>query len=776
MSQMSNEELVLLLMATFADEAREQLQAINDKLLLLEKAEDAEERGNLLTEIFREAHSLKGAARAVDLDDVESVAHRLESIFGKVQNGELAPDAVLFDLVYKGLDVIASIIEAAATGADAGVDVTALNADLDAFEGGTAPEVAAVSQTDAPAESAPAAEPASAAAAKPTAPKAAAASGIPKAPQCAEETVRVATSKLDGLMAQVGELLAARIGAEQRLAEVRGLAERVEELQMTWGKARPQIRKLLAEGTNGPAKLSIPAGVSRESSTAAFLEETDERLAAVRVSLADLRQKVDSDSRRMGQVTGDLQDSVRRTRMLPVSTVFDTFPRMVRDLARDLGKQVRLTIKGGDTEVDRSVLEQLKSPLTHMIRNCADHGLESTAEREAAGKSAEGAIWLRVSQRGANLEIEIEDDGKGIDPERIRASAVKKGLLAREAADALTEREALWLIFRPGFSTNTTVTDVSGRGVGMDVVREAVERTHGMIDVDSRVGQGTRFNISLPLSVATTRCLMVEVGGQAFALPIGGIDRIVRLTAGDIGQTEGREAIRVDGRPMALARLGDVISLPASSRAAGAAQPAIVLGSGERRVAFMVDGLIGAQEIAIKQLPRPLKRVRHIAGATIVGSGDIVAILNIADLLRSVGRGGASAVMAAVSAPTSQDDEKTILVADDSLTIRTLNKNILQAAGYTVTVAADGLEAWNMIQGQGCDLVVSDWEMPKLDGCQLARKVRGDDRYKDLPFILVTSLDSKESRERGIAAGADAYIVKGGFDQDKLLETVGRLI
>jgi two-component system chemotaxis sensor kinase CheA len=412
-----------------------------------------------------------------------------------------------------------------------------------------------------------------------------------------------------------------------------------------------------------------------------------------------------------------------------------------------------------------------------MIRNCADHGLEPPAAREAAGKPAEGTITLRASQRGANLEIEIEDDGAGIDPERVRAGAVKKGLLTAEAAEAFNEREALWLIVRPGLSTNATVTDVSGRGVGMDVVREAVERMHGMIDVQSRLGQDTRFSISLPLSVATTRCLLVEAGGQAFALPISGIDRIVRLGAGDIGLTEGREAIRVDGRPMALARLADVLGIAGGGpKGTASAQPAIVLGAGERRVAFMVDGLIGAQEIAIKQLPRPLVRVRHIAGATIVGTGDVVAILNVADLLRSVGRGGASAALATSTTATSREADKTILVADDSMTIRTLNKNILQAAGYQVKVAADGQEAWNMIEGQGCDLVVSDWEMPKLDGCQLAEKVRGDDRFKDLPFILVTSLDSKEHRERGIAAGADAYIVKGGFDQDKLLETVSRLI
>jgi two-component system, chemotaxis family, sensor kinase CheA len=502
----------------------------------------------------------------------------------------------------------------------------------------------------------------------------------------------------------------------------------------------------------------------------------------VKGGLAELRRKFEADSRRMAQVTTDLQDDVRRTRMLPVSTIFDTFPRMVRDVTRELSKEVELTIEGGDTEVDKQVLEQLRSPLTHMVRNCVDHGMEDPDAREAAGKSREGTVVLSACQRAADLVIEVVDDGAGIDVEKVKAKAVEKGLLTQDGADGMSEREALWLIFRSGFSTKQEVTDLSGRGVGMDVVREHIERLHGMIDVESTLGEGTKFTLSVPLSVATTRCLLVEAGGQTFGIPITNVERIVRLTPADIGHTEGREAIRIDERPMALLRLADVLGIPAAARG-GDNQPAIILGSADRRAAFLVDGLLGAQEIATKALPKPLVRVKHIAGATIVGTGEIVPILNVLDLLRASASAPPAAVASSqlpVAGPQSEKPapagKQSILVVDDSVTIRTFEKALLEAAGYDVTAAADGLEAWNLVQREAPDLIVSDVEMPNMTGFELTEKVRRDQRLKAMPLVLVTTLSSDEDRKRGLEAGADAYVIKGSAEQDQLLDTVRRLI
>jgi two-component system, chemotaxis family, sensor kinase CheA len=776
---MSNDELQQLLLATFADQAKEQLQTINERLLSLEEAEGAE-KGPLLEEIFREAHSLKGASRAVDLGRVEAVAHRLESLFSVIQKGELEADAEVFDLAYKALDALTALVEEGLAGTPAEVDLDGLcDALVAAAEGGAAPAPTAEEpKADEPAAAAPDTQHATPDTPAKPKPK-------PKTKKTEErdETVRVATSKLDALMAQVGELLAARIGAEHRMAEVKTLFESLLEIEESWRKTRPaRTLELALEGDE--------SALAEARHLVEFLARSDEKMRDVKSGLGELRRKFEGDSRRMAQVTTDLQDDVRRTRMLPVSTIFDTFPRMVRDMTRELSKEVKLTIEGGETEVDKQVLEQLRSPLTHMVRNSVDHGMEMPDAREAAGKAREGKVVLRAFQRAADLVIEVVDDGAGIDVEKVKAKAVEKGLITAETADAMPEREALWLIFRSGFSTKQEVTDLSGRGVGMDVVREHIERLHGMIDVESSLGEGSKFTLSVPLSVATTRCLLVEAGGETFGIPIAGVERIVRLSAEDIGHTEGHEAIRIDERPMALLRLGDVLGIPSEVTEA-TNQPAIILGSADRRAAFLVDGLLGAQEIATKTLPKPLIRVRHIAAATIVGTGEVVPILNVLDLLRA----SAKRPQSTVHSPQKQSNKRpvdrrpsavvkhaepaskqSILVVDDSVTIRTFEKALLEAAGYDVTAASDGREAWSLIQSDAPDLIVSDVEMPNMTGFELTEKVRRDQRLKGMPLILVTTLSSDEDRKRGIEVGADAYVIKGSTEQDHLLETVRRLI
>ena len=785
---MSNDELQQLLLATFADQAKEQLQTINERLLALEEAE-GDDKGPLLEEIFREAHSLKGASRAVDLGRVEAVAHRLESLFSVIQKGELEADAEVFDLAYKALDALTALVEEGLAGTPADVDVDGLcDALVSAAEG--RPSAVGSGQSAEPKaeveESAPAEEPKADAAPPETRHPTRDTPAKPKAKPAKkteerDETVRVATSKLDALMAQVGELLAARIGAEHRMAEVKTLFESLLDIEESWRKTRPA--RTLEHALEGDETALAEARHLVE-----FLERSDEKMRDIRNGLGELRRKFEADSRRMAQVTTDLQDDVRRTRMLPVSTIFDTFPRMVRDMTRELSKVVKLTIEGGETEVDKQVLEQLRSPLTHMVRNSVDHGMEMPDAREAAGKPREGKVVLRAFQRAADLVIEVVDDGAGIDVEKVKAKAIEKGLITAENAEGMTEREALWLIFRSGFSTKQEVTDLSGRGVGMDVVREHIERLHGMIDVESTLGEGSKFTLSVPLSVATTRCLLVEAGDQTFGIPITNVERIVRLSAEDIGHTEGHEAIRIDERPMALLRLGDVLGIP-SGEAEGENQPAIILGSADRRAAFLVDGLLGAQEIATKTLPKPLLRVRHIAAATIVGTGEVVPILNVLDLLRasaksapaaaprkSAQRTAHSAQAAPMKNAPAPAEKQSILVVDDSVTIRTFEKALLEAAGYDVTAASDGLEAWNLLQKQAPDLIVSDVEMPNMTGFELTEKVRGDQRLKGMPLILVTTLSSDEDRKRGIDAGADAYVIKGSAEQDHLLETVRRLI
>ena len=609
-----------------------------------------------------------------------------------------------------------------------------------------------------------------------------------------EESIRVSTNKLDILMEQVAELQTARINAEQRLTEVREMLERAENWDVEWRQIRSELWRMgLTNGStahhtqhdsdHGSASLGMDSRSIQNLS--GFLDSNANHLRNSLLQLTGLVRNFDSDSRRMAQVMADLQDGVRRIRMLPISTVFETFPRMVRDTARAVEKDVNLVIKGGENEVDRTILEQVKAPLVHLLRNAVDHGLESPATRVAAGKSRQGTVNLSAAQRGANLQVEVSEDGGGIDVRKVRESAIRKGLLSPEASAAMSDQEALWLIFRPGFSTKATVTDLSGRGVGLDVVRENVEGLGGMIDVKSEIGEGTTFTLTLPMSVATTLVMIVECGRRRFALPVTNVLRIMQVDPSKVGQLRGRAAIDFEGRPIALTHLADALGQGDGQVSLKAGEPvqALIVGSAEKRYAFLVDGVLGAQEVVVKSLLPPLDRVRRVAGATILGTGEVVMVVNVADLIRSsslanfgvtMGRTGAVADMARKE--QKSEEPPLVLCVDDSFTTRTLIKSIVEAAGYRTEQAIDGLDAWTKLQTEPIRLVVTDVNMPRMDGFELTRTIRNDSRTKDLPVVLVTSLDSPEERAEGVKAGADAHIVKGALRQEDLLETIKRLL
>jgi two-component system chemotaxis sensor kinase CheA len=568
--------------------------------------------------------------------------------------------------------------------------------------------------------------------------------------------VRVAVAKLDALMNQVGELVVARIAADQRVGELRGLQEELAQWDLAWRAARP--------GRHSPD----PAALAR------FVEAGAGRLAGIRRQVDGLARGCQAEGRRLGQAVDELRDEVRRARMLPVATVFDGFPRLHRDITRELGKEADLEVRGGDVEVDRAVLEQLRAPLTHLLRNALDHGLEPAEARARSGKPARGSVVVAAVQREGVLQVEVADDGAGIDPARVRARALERGLLAPEAAERASDREVLDLVFSSGFSTAARVTGLSGRGVGLDVVRDHVERLHGTITLDTQVGRGTRFLLELPLTVATTLCLLVGAAGRPFGLPATSVMRIERVRPEDLGWAGGHRVVPVDGRPVPLVPAAALLGL--DQRQAADAGTVVVVGSAERRTALTVEALLGVQEVVIKPLPPPFVRVAGTAGAATLASGEVVMILNAADLTRP---GGARAAAAAEPAPAAGDpppQQASVLVVDDSAVTRTLEKGILEAAGYQVRVAADGVAALELLRREPCDLVVTDVEMPRMDGFALTAQVRADDRLRDLPVVLVTSLDSDDDRRRGVEVGADAYIVKGAFDQDRLLETIGRLV
>jgi two-component system chemotaxis sensor kinase CheA len=607
------------------------------------------------------------------------------------------------------------------------------------------------------------------------------------APSLASGTVRVSTQKLDAVMRQVEELLAPRLASAQRAKELREVAVSFA----TWKKQRARMRPVLrlieryVEGggrSNGAArglpelpKQELPKLLEHLESEQLFMKTIEERLLRLSKFAAH-------DRRALAGMSDNLLHDVKEMHLMPFSSLLEIFPRFTRELARDQGKQVELVIQGGEIEIDRRTLEEMKDPLMHLLRNCVDHGIEQPAMRQDKGKPACGNITVAIAQKdGGKIEITVADDGAGIDAARVKAAAHKLGLVSAEEVEKLSEQGAQALIFHSGISTSQIITDISGRGLGLAIVREKVERLGGAVALESRhdggvQDTGTSFRITLPLMLATFRGVLVRAGEHCFVIPALSVERVTRVAQQDIRTVENRATISLDGQAVALVSLGDALELPRQSSTANtSAQVAVVvLGTGRQRVAFQVEEILGEQEVLVKTLGRQLARVRNVAGASVLGTGQVVAVLNVPDLLKSAVKQAAPPPVAAETHGVAE--KQSILVVEDSITSRALLKNILESAGYRVTTAVDGVDAYTTLKTGTFDLIVSDVEMPRMDGFDLTAKVRADKQLAELPVVLVTALESREHRERGIDVGANAYIVKSSFDQSNLLEVVQQLI
>ncbi|HEY4367705.1 MAG TPA: response regulator [Steroidobacteraceae bacterium] len=713
------DEFLRTLRATFKVEAEEHLQMIATGLLELENAPGPDAQRTTIEKVFRAAHSLKGAARAVNLLQIESLCQSLEEVFAAWKSGKEVPTPQALDAAHRMLDAVSA-------NAAAPSDQTSVQGDT---------------------------EPTTRPAAANTAEKTAAA-----------DTVRITVAKLDASLLEAEEMLTAKLAASQRAIELGALLGQFEPWRRQWIKFQPQARKLRTQ----PGQAGL----------AEFFEWSHDYVRSLESKVASLRRAAEQDRLTVGKLVDDLLADSKKLRMLPFATLGALFPKLVRDLCRDQGKQAELVVRGEEVEIDKRILEELKDPLIHLLRNCVDHGIETPERRQEKGKPARARIALDVSiANGDQVHILVSDDGAGIDVERLKAAAAKRGLLAADAAGQIGTAEALALIFEPDISTSPIVTQLSGRGLGLAIVREKTEKLGGRVTVDSVAGAGTTIRIFLPVTLATFRGILIDVANQVFALPTAEVERVVRFKPEDVQTVEGRETLALNGRAVALARLADVLHLTAAQAPAepAGATPAIILGTGEHRMALAVDAVLDEQEILIKQFSKPLLRVRNIAGATVLGSGEVAPVLNVADLLKSARKAGAS-MQAMTRMPAASVAAKSILLSEDSITSRLLLKGILESAGYVVTTAVDGLDALTTLRTGQFDLLVSDVEMPRLNGFDLTARVRADRKFAELPVILVTALETREDRERGIDVGANAYLVKSSFDQSNLLEAVRRLI
>jgi two-component system chemotaxis sensor kinase CheA len=820
---MDKEKLIKRLLATFHEELGEHVAALNRDLLVLEKSAGAEERAERLKTLLRTAHSLKGAARSVNAGLIEDTCHQVEEILTAARDGlfTLAPD--LFSLLFATADAIEEAgmrfreqqdlggaplaallprLEAAARGTSAGpppaenrapprqdphqheaparadlpspalrVGVPALGPAVRNEAGErplpvVPPVVRAGEVQGAPLRSPPAAPALLPAVGEPT-----------PEPAGGAATVRVAAEKLDALLTRSGELLVARRRVQARVEDLAALREFVRHWKAEWRTVEKALRKLLPrngqkEGQTPPREdAGEPTGLFPRRAALA-LGRTGDHLRQLEKDLERLAAGMIGDGRALGQATGALGDEVRRVRMLPFAQACQELERMVHDLAQAGGKEVDFVLQGGEVELDRSVLEGLKDPLRHLVRNAVDHGAELPAERRAAGKPARARITVAAVLRGAQVEVIVADDGRGLDLEALRHQARKRKL--PETADEL---ELARLIFLPGFSTARLVTDVSGRGVGLDVVKSRVEALHGTVDLSFVAGHGTRFVLGVPLTLTMLRVLLVTAGGQPFAFVGTSVQKLVRFDPGELRSVEERETLCLGGAPVPIAGLAESLGLPASEPTeSGGRTLALIVAAGERRMAFVVDEFLAEQEMVVKSLGERIRRVRHFSAATILPSGRTALVVNAANLLRTALSRAPARVAAPAPAKVAPAAKKRVLLVDDSVTTRTLEKSILEAAGYEVTAAADGAAAWLLLQERGADLVVSDVEMPRMDGFALTEAIRGSPRFHELPMVLVTARETEQDKARGLEVGADAYLVKSAFDQRKLLETIAQML
>ncbi|MCA9887750.1 MAG: hybrid sensor histidine kinase/response regulator [Anaerolineae bacterium] len=795
------------LLQLFQEEVTDYLQALNDGLLRIEMAE-GNERSELIREMNRLAHSMKGAARAVGYSMIETVGHAMEEVLNRVMAGslELSPDVA--DTLYDGLDLItgamngddddetipADVIEEVVNNLRQAAGLDPLGATNDAAKPNG--NGAAINENQEVPDITPKAK---AKAAKPVAqpepkpepeakhiteiqaeqPEAVHAKHENEHEQSTatmtmvlrppEETLRVAVRKLDHLMAEVSELLVARMQSDERRRQISEVRRDLMKWQRHWRGVRASYIRLVRRQQESDSALP-PELVALIK----FMETNERYLSRVTRQLTQLGQHMAQDNMQLTALSDLLQDDVASLRMMPFESIVGSFQRMVRDISREQNKEIHLEIIGAHVEIDKMVLDALKDPLVHLLRNSVDHGLEDGDTREAAGKAHTGSLILKVEQRGSEIVIIVGDDGRGFDINRIKQKAMQVGLITPADAEKMSDTDARMLVFSSGFSTNDQVTAISGRGLGMDIVRTRIEGLRGRIEVESNSGEGTTITLHVPVSLTRIRGVLLKVGEESYAVPSVMVNRMETIPAFSIYTAEGKEMVVLNDRPMPLVRLAQVLSTPGDYER-GAMLNVIVLQMAERMVAFEVDGLYSETELVLTPLGIELGNIHFIAGAALLGSGEVLLVLDANDLVRFATGMKMPANRARRQLPQQQKvtpDRLTVMVVDDSITTRTLEKNILEAVGFDVRVAIHGQQAWEMLTDIRPDVIISDVEMPYMNGLELARLVKRNGHTQDIPFILLTSLAKPEQLQAGFDAGADAYLVKSRFDQQELLNTI----
>jgi two-component system sensor histidine kinase and response regulator WspE len=700
---------------------------------------------------MRAAHSLKGASRILALDPAVRLAHAMEDMLSAAQKGgrQLAgPD---FDLLLRATDVFSGLAKREP-------------ADIPAAVAGESPRIEElVGQFAAGPGPAPAKAPAPSATAVPAVPatpsRTETASPAPSAEKTEVASVRVAVENLNRLTGFAGECLVEAKTLEPLTESV----QRIKQRHSMLSNAIEQAMEALRKGSTVEAQ--------------ARLEEALRQAGWIHQALPSYQNDLERFSRKLEHLAHRLYDEAVASRMRPFSDGLHGLARMVRDVAKSLGKSLRFDIEGEATPVDRDILEKLEAPLTHLLRNAVDHGMETPEARLQAGKQAEGKLTLAARHVAGALEIVVQDDGGGIDAELVRQRIVSKGYAPADMAAKMSESEVLEFLFLPGFSTAQRVTEISGRGVGLDVVQSMARQVGGNVRIESKPGLGTRFTLQLPLTLSVLRTLRFEIKGQPYALPLTRIDRILSVPPSELRVVEDRQYVRFGEQNIGLVEATQVLDLATVDRPSGNL-PVVVLSDHLNRYGLVVDRLIGERDLVVIPLPGRLGKVPNVMAGAILEDGSPVAILDSEDLVRSIDNLLTHGSLMKLERHERAESavRKRVLVVDDSLTVREVERRLLENRGYEVVVAVDGMDGWNALQGSRFDLVVTDVDMPRLDGIELLKRIKGGAPTRSIPVMIVSYKDQEEYRTMGLEAGASYYLTKSSFHDETLVSAVRDLI
>ncbi|MFM0508681.1 hybrid sensor histidine kinase/response regulator [Paraburkholderia sp. RL17-373-BIF-A] len=790
----------------FREEARTQARVLNDGLLALDRApRDA----GALEACMRAAHSLKGAARIVGVQVGVELAHAMEDCFVAAQEERALLDAAWIDELLRGVDIVARIGNDEDESARDAVGTCV--ASLQARMAGVVPHGVAVRRNVAPPAAAPFEPVRSTAAEPPTVSVASLPSGSssdadadpdvafdlladalraeetpastapPPAPDSTPATTPASNSArgTSTTTTEPGRMLRVRADNLDRLLSLSGESLVESRWLKPFAQSMLRVKRVQRDSTRALDQLhETLADLKLDPRAQAALEEVRRLTAESQHLLAERLADLESFDRRSTHLSQQLYDAALQCRMRPFGDGTGGLARMVRDVARSLGKKVRWQLVGESTQVDRDILDLLEAPLGHMLRNALDHGIETPAVRLACGKPEEGTLTLDARHTAGALLITVSDDGAGIDLDALRASIVRKKLASDETAARLSEAELLEFLFLPGFSLRDQVTEVSGRGVGLDAVHDVVKRVRGTVRITHEPGLGTRVQLQLPLTLSVIRSLLVEVAGEPYAVPLAHVNRTLHVSRAEIELLEGHQHIAFSGRRIGVVTAHQILDTAPPADESGTVSM-IVIGDGPQTYGVVVDRFLGERMLVVQPLDPRLGKIRNITAGALMENGDPVLIADVDDWLRSVERlvaGGDLKHTQHGVAHAAQRATRRVLVVDDSLTVRELERKLLATRGYDVTIAVDGMDGWNAVRGERFDLVITDIDMPRMDGIELVTLIKRDPQLQSLPVMIVSYKDREEDRRAGLNAGADYYLAKGSFHDEALLDAVRDLI